>query len=353
MTRAPDTMPVTDDEASGLFGAFAAEHALVLAVSGGPDSMALLWLAARWRAGLEHGPHLLAVTVDHGLRKEAAREARMVRAEAAKLGIAHRTLKWTGEKPGTGIQAAARQARYRLLAEAARSIKATYVLTAHTLDDQAETVLMRLAAGSGVSGLSGMKRGSPMPFAGNVSLFLQRPLLDVAKSRLTATVTAAGLPFVRDLTNEDPFYLRPRLRASMAVLAREGLTPRRLALLAHRVQRVEVAIEEAVNAAQARLVPWPGQKGQPVTFPAAGFRELPPEIALRLMERALNRSGDEGPVGLGKLEAMMEALDATLRDGRTARFRRTLAGAVVTLTGGQLTIAPAPPRRSKIPGTTP
>lgn len=353
MTRASDTVPVTDDEAFSLFRAFMPEHALVLAVSGGPDSMALLWLAARWRAALTHGPHLLAVTVNHGLRKDAAREANMVKGEAAKLGVAHRTLKWTGEKPASGIQAAARQARYRLLAQAARSIQATCILTAHTLDDQAETVLMRLAAGSGVSGLSGMKPVGPMPSGGDGLPVLHRPLLGVPKSRLTATVTAAGLPFVRDPTNQDPSYLRPRLRASTDALSREGLTPKRLGLLANRVQRVERAIEEAVNAAQDRLAPRPWPEGQPVVVPAAGFRELPAEFALRLMERGLNWCGDEGPVELGKLEALMEALDAAFSEGHTIRFRRTLAGAVVTLTRGQLTIAPAPPRRSKIAGTTP
>ncbi len=127
--------------------------AIVLAVSGGPDSIALMWLAARWRRALARGPRLLAVTVDHGLRAEAAREARDVKRLARQLDLPHRTLRWRGAKPKTGVPAAARAARYRLLAEAARASGATHILTAHTRDDQAETLLMRMLRGSGIAGL--------------------------------------------------------------------------------------------------------------------------------------------------------------------------------------------------------
>jgi len=106
-----------------------------------------MWLAARWRDGLARPPKLIAVTVDHGLRRESAREALAVKRLAKKLKVAHRTLRWTGRKPKTGIQEAARHARYRLLAGAARKSGARHILTAHTLDDQAETVLFRLARG--------------------------------------------------------------------------------------------------------------------------------------------------------------------------------------------------------------
>src|SRR5207248_426746 len=103
-------------EANKLFSPFTRVRALVLAVSGGPDSTALLILAARWRRVRRHGPRLLAITVDHGLRAQSAAEARVVKVLARRLGIAHRTLRWTGKKPRTGLQDAARTARYRLLA---------------------------------------------------------------------------------------------------------------------------------------------------------------------------------------------------------------------------------------------
>src|SRR4051812_21710046 len=131
--------PVSASEARELFADLADAPALVLAVSGGPDSTALLFLAARWRAARKNGPKLLAVTVDHGLRSESAGEARAVARLSKKLGVPHRTLRWLGKKPATGLQQAAREARYRLLEDAARKARAMHVLTAHTRDDQAET----------------------------------------------------------------------------------------------------------------------------------------------------------------------------------------------------------------------
>lgn len=148
MARA-DSEPVSEAEASALFADLADTPALVLAVSGGPDSTALMMLTARWRASLGRGPKLIAVTVDHGLRKEAKQEAAAVARLARMLNVAQRTLRWTGRKPKTGLQQAARFARYRLLAEAARKTKATHILTAHTLDDQAETVLIRMSWAAG------------------------------------------------------------------------------------------------------------------------------------------------------------------------------------------------------------
>jgi tRNA(Ile)-lysidine synthase len=183
--------PVSAAELRSLFADLADHPVLILAVSGGPDSTALLWLAARWRKSLKHGPKLVAVTVDHGLRKEAKREAAAVARLARKLGVAHRTVRWQGRKPATGLQEAARMARYRLLAEAARRAGARAVLTAHTLDDQAETVLIRLTRGSGIGGLGAMARVAPLHGDGEISLI--RPLLDLPKVRLVATLRRARI----------------------------------------------------------------------------------------------------------------------------------------------------------------
>jgi tRNA(Ile)-lysidine synthetase-like protein len=161
---AESAKPISLAEARALFAGLEGLPALVLAVSGGPDSTALMWLAARWRDALKAGPKLVAVTVDHGLRQEAKREAAAVARLARKLGVAHRTLRWTGAKPATGLQKAARAARYRLLAQAARQAQAAPILTAHTLDDQAETVLIRMSRGSGITGLAAMQRASAMPY---------------------------------------------------------------------------------------------------------------------------------------------------------------------------------------------
>jgi len=329
-----------DEDAKALFRGLEALPGLVLAVSGGPDSTALLLLAARWARRLKRAPKLLAVTVDHGLRPEAAREAAAVKRIARQLGVAHRTLSWRGKKPKTAIQEAARLARYRLLAEAALRAGYAHILTAHTLDDQAETVLFRLARGSGLRGLAGMAHATALPADGEGAIFLVRPFLHVPKARLLATLEAARIDYSADPSNLDPRFARPRLRALLPALAREGLDARGLARLAARMRRAEATIAFAVAAARTALAPglWP-QRG-PVVFEAARFADLPAEVGLRLLGAAVAHVGDEGPVELGKLEALYE----TLRQAR-GRLRRTLAGALISLGREALSIERAPPRR--------
>jgi tRNA(Ile)-lysidine synthase len=347
------TDPVSDAEAEMLFGLLSREPALVIAVSGGPDSTALMYLAARWRDSLPCPPKLTAVTVDHGLRKESAREALAVKRLAKELKVAHETVRWTGKKPKTGIQEAARNARYRLLAQAAHRTGAAYILTAHTQDDQAETVLFRLMRGSGVAGLRGMASGTPLlaVLAGKRRFHLLRPLLSVAKSRLIATLAASDIPFADDPSNRDPRFSRPRLRALMPALAAEGLTTQRLALLAARVTRTEIVLHDVLNAAQMRLAPGPWPEQGPVTVDSSSFADLPEEIALRLLGRLIEWVGDEGPVELGKLEALCASLEDTRHDARddraVRRFRRTLAGAMITLSGAKLTVERAPSRHTR------
>jgi tRNA(Ile)-lysidine synthase len=247
--------PVSAAEARALFAGLKSAPALLLAVSGGPDSTALMVLAARWRAALERGPQLLAVTVDHGLRAESRREARAAKELASRLGIRHRTMRWTGAKPAAGLQEAARVVRYRLLAAAARAAGAGHILTAHTLDDQAETVLLRMARGSGLTGLAAMARekilmgqagdNGASRRSGAGPLLLVRPLLDLPKARLIATLDAGGISFCDDPSNRDPRFTRARLRDLMPVLAGEGLDAKRLALLAQRLRRAEATIELA------------------------------------------------------------------------------------------------------------
>jgi tRNA(Ile)-lysidine synthase len=348
VSTADGAAPLASAEIPPLFADLADCPALVLAVSGGPDSTALLTLATRWRKARRRGPKLVAITVDHGLRPEARREAVAVKRFARSLGVEHGTLRWNGRKPSAGLQEKAREARYRLLADAARKAGARHVLTAHTLDDQAETVLIRLARGSGVSGLAAMSRIAPLP--GAADLLLVRPLLEVPKARLVATLRKSRIPYADDPSNRNPKFTRVRLRtAIMPELEREGLDAARLALLARRVRRVEAALEVVIDAAAAALAPglWP--PAGPIEFPAARLEALPAEVALRLLGRAVRSVGDEGPVELGKLEVLAAALFApTVASGGAARFRRTLAGAVVTRAGDRLVVERAPARRSRI-----
>jgi tRNA(Ile)-lysidine synthase len=341
-----DQAAVRDAEAAALFGGLENLPGLVLAVSGGADSTALLVIAARWAKALKrrrkHAPKLLAVTVDHRLRPEAKREAAAVARLARRLGIAHRTLAWRGAKPKTAVQETARVARYRLLAEAAIRAGCDHILTAHTLDDQAETVLFRLARGSGLTGLAGMAHASAVPIGGGTAIFLVRPLLPVSKARLLATLKDTGVEHSEDPSNHDPRFTRPRLRTLMPQLAREGLDARCLARLAARMRRAEATVEFAVGAAGAALAPGPWREGGPIILASEPFGDLPGEVGLRLLGRAVAHAGDEGPVELGKLEGLYAALSTA-----QAPLRRTLAGAQVTLRGGRLVIERAPPRRPR------
>ncbi len=335
---------IRDDEANALFSGLEDLRGLILAVSGGPDSTALLVLVARWakrlKAKRKRSPQLLAVTIDHGLRPEARREAAAVKRLSQSLGVPHRTLRWRGAKPKTGLQEAARFARYGLLAEAAAGAGFDHVLTAHTLDDQAETVLFRLARGSGLAGLAGMAHASPLPAREAGTLFLVRPLLRVAKTRLYATLAAAKLPYSEDPSNRDPRFTRARLRGLMPALAREGLDGRGLARFAARARRADQAIEFAVNAADAALAPGDWPEGGPVVFETVRFVALPAEVGLRLLGRAIAHSGNELPVELAKLETLYDEVRQA-----TSRLRRTLAGALITLNAERISVERAPPRR--------
>jgi tRNA(Ile)-lysidine synthase len=335
----PDDSPISAQQAKELFTAWKTAPALVLAVSGGPDSLALMWLAARWRRALSRGPRLIAVTVDHGLRPEAAREARDVKRLAGTLDLPHRTLRWSGAKPRTGLPAAARAARYQLLAKAARASGATHVLTAHTRDDQAETLLMRMLRGSGLAGLAAMARETE-----SEGVWLARPLLGVPKSRLLATLAKAKIAFADDPTNRDMSFTRPRLRALMPALAEEGGDSRNLARLASRMARANAALEVLADGAERYLALRDGGGTARLGFDAQAFAGLPEEIRIRLLKRAIDRAGHEGPAELGKVEALLAVLDDAIADRQT-RVKQTLAGALISLAEGRIRIDPAPPRR--------
>jgi tRNA(Ile)-lysidine synthase len=343
-----DHSPISASDAKRLFANWKAAPAIVLAVSGGPDSVALMWLAARWRRAMARGPRLFAVTVDHGLRAEAAREAREVKRLARALNVPHRTMRWSGTKPKAGLPAAAREARYRLLAQAAQESGATHILTAHTRDDQAETLLMRLLRGSGIAGLAAMARQSERD-----GVLLARPFLDISKSQLNATLKRAKIGFADDPTNRDVNFTRPRLRALLPLLAAEGGDARNLARLASRLHRANAAVEILVDGAERYLALKGSEALHPgfdaKVFDAKVFVAMPEEIRVRLLLRAINRFGHEGPAELGKVEALLSAIDRATTDkkvaGHKARLKQTLAGALVNLIDGRIHVGPAPPRR--------
>ncbi len=322
---------MSPERLDALFAPLAGAAGWLLAVSGGPDSVALLSLAARWREG-RVAPALHAATVDHGLRPEAADEAHAVAALCSRLSIPHRTLVWEGDKPTTRLQERAREARYRLLAGHARAVGADVLVVAHHLDDQAETVLMRLLRGSGVTGLAGMAA-----LAQAEGIAIARPLLGLRKAELVAWCEAEGLPYVDDPSNRHPRYTRARLRA---LIAEEGLDAEALARLARRTARAEEALTAMTDAAEARL----GLVAEGGAA-ATAFAAEPREIQIRLIARALGRAGGRDPrrLGLEKLEALAEALAQAQAKGEP--FGANVGGAQVTLTPkGRIDFGPEAPR---------
>lgn len=241
------TAPLTLDEFRARLEAVGAPRRYVVAVSGGPDSMALARLAAEdARAGAE----VLALTVDHGLREGSRAEAEAAGAWCRAAGLLWRRLDWLGDKPQTGRQEAARRARYRLLAAAAESEGYGAILTAHSADDQAETLFMRLARGSGPQGLGGMAPSVRIAAGAGAPVSLLRPFLDVSRARLRAAVAAFGQPFVDDPSNDDPAYERVRTRALLGALEEQGLlTAEALIRTAARAREAASVVAAAEKAA--------------------------------------------------------------------------------------------------------
>lgn len=332
--------PVSSLEAGELFQGLSQERGLLVAVSGGPDSVALLALLAEW-ARAPGRPKLHAATVDHGLRPESAGEAVVVAKLCERLGVLHATLRWEGVKPTRGIQAEARRARYALLAGEARRLGGAAIVTAHTLDDQAETMLMRLAHGSGPSGLVGMRET-----AETEGVVLVRPLLGVAKAQLIATVRARDLPFVSDPSNVDPRFERVRWRELMPALAEEGLTAGRFGRLAERMARLEEAAKQRAREvyAAARL---PGEGvGDRIRLDFSALAVEPEEIVLRVVGLALDEVSTASS-GYGRLERLEDCVRALLTAARAgSAIRRTLSGCMVALgRDGVLILKREGPRR--------
>lgn len=289
-------------ELAALFSPVAAEPAIGLAVSGGADSLALMVLAHRWANAQPIPPGLFVYSVDHRLRPEAAAEVAMVLAEAAKLGIPARGLAWTADKPESGVQAAARQARYQLMGAAMRQDGVRVLLTAHHRTDQAETVLMRLAHGSGLAGLKGMT-----DFAEVEGVTLFRPLIDVDPAELRVIVEAAGMTPAEDPSNSDPHYERVRWRQALPGLAELGLDTEDLAGLARRAGEADSTI--AFYAAQAMAEGLGTDRLGALNFAQDWYRALPAAVAQRVLAEGLNRAGgSRRPYGLGAVERLHQAI---------------------------------------------
>ena len=276
-------------------GGFEPRPLIAVAVSGGPDSMALVILADRWSR--ERGGRAIALTVDHRLRPESADEAAMVGDWLVARGIPHSVLVWDGPKPATGIQEAARAARYRLLAARCAAEGCLHLLTAHQREDQAETYLIRLRADSAGDGLAGIAALREL-----TDLRLVRPLLGVPRARLAALLDAERQPYLCDPSNRNPAFERARVREK---LDSHGIDEAIKAAEAHAARRIER--ERALAELLARAV----------TLHPAGFALVEPE--------AIVAAGELGERALGRVAIAIGGATYPPRRERLTRLRAALA----------------------------
>jgi tRNA(Ile)-lysidine synthase len=259
----------------------ASRRAVVAAVSGGSDSLSLLFVLKDFLAARAPHTHLVAVTVDHGLRGESATEAAVVAALCREKGIAHRIMRWSGPKPTTGLPAAAREARYTLLAEAAEAEGADCVLTGHTLDDQVETVTMREARGDG-RGLAGMAPATL--FDGRV--WILRPLLDLGRAELRSWLGERGIAWIEDPTNIDARYERSRLRMTRES-PRQVPENMRSRIAAAAAARVAIGESAAAVIRNDTVLAAPGLPALELSFAEPGNRHAGGIYALRILLAAV------------------------------------------------------------------
>ncbi len=299
------------------------------------------------------GTTLEAATVDHGLRAGSAAEAARVAEWCAAIGLRHRILKWTGDKPARGVQAAARSMRYCLLCEASAALGCGAILTAHTANDQAETVFMRMAKGAGPRGMAGMAGRSMIADGPSEAIPVLRPLLGVGRRRLVATLGATGQEYLDDPSNVDPTFERVRVRALLAALGEQNLVTRESLLECAGKLRSACALldqeeRRASDCAGATFHGWGGVslRASAVEKPGAAalFRQLfyaagggayPPQIVA--VERALGDIATRGAATLGGAVAT--------RLGETLWLHREPAALT-----GRAGVAPKAPQRLS-PGT--
>lgn len=286
--RPKPSVPAAPPEAAADFSGLGGERHVALAVSGGSDSTALMRLARDWALAHPSGPQLTVLTVDHSLRSGSAAEAETVKRWARELGLSHQTLRWEPHsKPETGIQARARKARYDLMADWCRMQGAGALVTAHTLDDQAETVLMRLSRTRSPASLAGIR-----PYRSWQGLPVFRPLLPVRRQALRDYLTGLGQAWLDDPSNEDPRFERVRIRQALTIPGKAEVTPERLAALAEAAGRTDALLE---RVSQRWISLWLVETDFGVCHVAdRHFGGLPEPLQERILGRILRHYGGGG-----------------------------------------------------------
>jgi tRNA(Ile)-lysidine synthase len=252
---------------------------IAVAVSGGGDSLALSLLLADWVK--EHDMTLHGLTVNHGLRAEAADEAKYVAGLMKSLGVTHKTLLWEGEKPKTAIQEAARDARYRLMGEYCRKKKIRHLFVAHHGQDQMETILFRMAKGTGLDGLIGMRPVQEV----EGGLVLCRPLLTVSHNELLATCESRKIVPVDDPSNENIRYARVRIRSIIDVLEKEGMSAGRIDALSRRVNSAIELIDYLIEDKYKSIVLYKDTERIEIKY--SEYISLPNEGKTRILKQVI------------------------------------------------------------------
>ncbi len=301
---------------------------IAVGVSGGADSMALCYALSDFFGGT--GNTLHALSVDHGLRPEAAEEARQVaKALDALPNVQHQILTWHhDEKPTARVQESARNARYDLMGDYMRDHNLSHLFLGHHMDDQAETFLFRLAKGSGLDGLGGM----PYMHVRD-DILLCRPFLDMQKSEIIDYCEGHNIDFINDPSNDSDDYARVRLRKSMDVLSVEGLTPKRLAVTAKRLLRVREAVDHIVEKEYKNVLL--EKNNSRIVFNVGVLSENPFEIVLRVILKAMAELSPDRDYGV-RLERA-ENLCEDLMKPKSFR-KRTLGGVVFECNEDQATL---------------
>ena len=308
-------------------------------MSGGGDSLALMFMLAHAKK------KPVVLTVDHGLRPDSTDDARAVLKAAKKLGLEAHLLQWKGAKPKSDIEAAAREARYRLMGEWCRKHKIENLYLAHTLEDQAETFLLRLARGSGLDGLSAMQPVAPFPLPGFEELKLVRPLLSVTRADLRAYLKKAKIEWRDDPMNDDPRFARVRIRKAWPQLEELALSPARVAAAATHLARARAALDAATGALLAESCRFENGK---IILDGTALARVPREVGLRALAALLGRAGGKPyRPRFERLERLFEAVvqgrPATLHGCRIGPASRDAAA----FGGNTLEIVTENPRKSR------
>lgn len=300
------------------------DGAVAVGVSGGPDSMALCYFLSRWAD--DKGVEVHALSVDHDLREGAAAEAVQVGQWISTWGnVQHHILKWEHDGQDARVQEEARNARYDLMAEYCRAQGIDALFAGHHTDDQAETVLFRLAKGSGLDGLAGM---SPVhDLGGGVRLY--RPFLELPKAEILKACDENDVPYIEDPSNKNDDFARVRLRESREVLEKEGLTNKRLAVTAKRLARARMALESLADDAYAACAS--DKDSKRIEFNLNTLRNNPEEIVLRCILKGINELSPSG--GYGPRFEKVESLCTDLLNEQSFR-KRTLGGVVFEVANG-------------------